>query len=105
MENSHLAHESVEDALISAVGCVKRFAGESIQQTEAYTRESPAKAIACSVGIGYLISFLPIGGLIAVTVRLVLRLVRPALMILSLAKVYELVSAGCKQPSANKAEL
>jgi large-conductance mechanosensitive channel len=103
MENSHLVHESVEQTLMSAVGNVKRFAGESFQQTEAYARESPGKVIAYSVGIGWLLSFLPIGSLIALTVRLMLRLIRPVLFMLSVAKVCELAADCCKGSPTNKA--
>lgn len=81
---------------------MKRFAPESFQQSEAYLRESPGKAIACSVGIGYFISFLPIGSLIALIVRLMLRLIRPVLFILSVAKIYELASGSCKDSPTRK---
>jgi len=102
MENSNFIHESVEQAVMSAVGNAKRFACESIQQTESLVRESPGKAIAYSVGIGWLLSLLPIGSLIALIVRLILRLIRPALFILSVAKVYELAAGCCKSSSTNK---
>lgn len=103
MENSNSGHESVEQAFLSAVWNVKRFAGESLEQTEAYTRESPGKAIGFSLGIGWLLSFLPIGSLIVLTVRLALRLIRPALFILGLAKVCELAANCCKHSPTDKA--
>lgn len=102
MENSNLVHESVEKAVMSAVGNAKRFACESIQKTETQIRQTPGKAIAYSVGIGWFLSFLPIGSLIALIVRLVLRLIRPVLFILSVAKIYELAAGCCKGSPTNK---
>ena len=95
MDNSHSGHKSVEQTFLSAVGNVKRFADESLEQTEAYTCRSPAKVIAWSVGIGWLFSLLPIGSLIVLIIRLMLRLIRPFLFIMGLAKVYELAAVGC----------
>jgi hypothetical protein len=103
MDNSNLAHFSVEQVLESAVGNVKRFASESLQQTEKCVRESPGKAVAFSAAIGWVLSFLPICSLIALIVRLMLRLIRPLLLLLSLAKAYELAVASCKRSPANKA--
>jgi hypothetical protein len=86
-----------EQVVVDAVGNAKRFADDSIRQVETFAKESPEKAIAYSIGIGYFISFLPIFGLVNLLVRIVLRLVRPVLIILSIAKVCELVCAGCKK--------
>lgn len=96
MNNSNLVHEPVEQALVSAIGDVKRFANESLQQTESYVRESPEKAVAYSLGIGFILSFLPVCGLIALIIRLMRRLIRPVLFVLGAAKVYELAVACCK---------
>jgi hypothetical protein len=103
MKNANLVQESVEQALLSAIGNVKRFADESLDRTEACIRESPEKTIACSVGIGYLLSFLPIDTFIVLIVRLMLRLIRPVLFLLGLAKVCELAAAGCKSFSNTRA--
>jgi hypothetical protein len=102
MDKSKSGQESVEQVVLSAIGNAKHFAKKTLQQTEACTRESPEKAIAYSVGIGYLLSFLPIGSLIALMVRLILRLVRPVLFILSLAKICELAATICSNSQMNK---
>lgn len=103
MDNSNLGHGSVDQVLKTAFGNVKRLVNERLQQTEKYTRESPGKAVAYSAAIGWLVSFLPICSLIALIVRLMSRLIRPVLLLLSLAKACELVVASCKRHSTNKA--
>ncbi len=60
-----------------------------VHRTEEYTREEPMKAVGIAFVAGLFITLLPIGSIIAGLLRLVLALVRPALLILGAVKLYE----------------
>lgn len=59
------------------------------QRVEAYVKEEPVKAASAAFGIGILLAFLPIGGVVTGVCRLLFLLARPLLMILGVVKIFE----------------
>ena len=60
-----------------------------VHRTEEYTREEPLKAVGVAFVAGLFMTLLPVGSIISGLLRLVLALVRPALLILGAIKLYE----------------
>lgn len=58
-------------------------------RTEQYARQEPMQALGVAFIVGLILTLLPIGSLIAGILRLVLALVRPALVVLGAVKLYE----------------
>jgi hypothetical protein len=74
------------------------FDFENIQaRAEDYVRESPSKSAAIAFLAGFVVAMLPIGGIVGALVRLILFLVRPALMIIGIVKVYEEIQRAMDQ--------
>ena len=74
------------------------FDFENIQaKAENYVRDSPSKAAAIAFLAGFVIAMLPIGGIIGALVRLILFLIRPALMVIGVIKVYEEIQRAMDQ--------
>jgi hypothetical protein len=61
-------------------------------RTEQYARQEPLQALGAAFIGGLLLTLLPLGGLIALILRLTLSLIRPALVILGAVKLYEEIS-------------
>jgi hypothetical protein len=59
------------------------------QRVEAYVKEEPVKAASAAFGIGILLAFLPIGGVVSGICRLLFLLARPLLMVLGVVKIFE----------------
>ena len=60
-----------------------------VQRTEEFTREEPLKAVGIAFVAGLFMTLLPVGSIIGGLLRLVLALVRPALLVLGAIKLYE----------------
>lgn len=60
-----------------------------VHRTEEYTREEPLKAVGIAFVAGLFMTLLPVGAIIGGLLRLVLALIRPALLILGAIKLYE----------------
>ena len=60
-----------------------------VQRVETYVKEEPVKAASAAFGLGILLAFLPIGGLVTGVCRLLFLLARPLLMILGVVKIFE----------------
>jgi hypothetical protein len=61
-------------------------------RTEQYAREEPMQAVGVAFVAGLILTLLPVGAIIAGILRLILALLRPALVILGAVKVYEEVN-------------
>jgi hypothetical protein len=60
-----------------------------VKRVEAYVKEEPVKAASAAFGLGILLAFLPIGGVVTGVFRLLFLLARPLLMILGVVKIFE----------------
>jgi len=60
-----------------------------IGRTEQYAREEPLKAVSAAFAAGLFLTLLPVGSIFVALIRLVLTLLRPALLILGAIKLYE----------------
>ena len=56
---------------------------------EKTVREEPMKAAGCAFAAGLVVAVLPVGRIVAALVRLLLALVRPALLIFGFVKLFE----------------
>ena len=74
----------------SMVDEVKSKASRTIKTYEGKVRKSPEKAMLAALATGYCLQVIPLGGLIAVPIRLTALLAKPALLALGAMKAYEL---------------
>jgi ElaB/YqjD/DUF883 family membrane-anchored ribosome-binding protein len=89
---------TVSDATDDMKTTPTQFDFEKAQaQAEDYVRESPSKAVGIAVFAGFVLAMLPIGGIIGALIRLLLFLVRPALMILGVVKVCEEIQRASEE--------
>lgn len=63
-----------------------------LRQAEDFARQEPMRAVGTAFVVGLILTLLPLGGIIAGLVRLLLCLARPGLMILGAMKLYEQVN-------------
>ncbi len=75
-----------------------QFDFEQVQaQAEDYVRKCPSKAVGIATCAGFALAMLPIGGIIGALIRLLFFLVRPALMIMGVVKVYEVIQQATEE--------
>lgn len=75
-----------------------QFDFERVQaQAEDYVRESPSKAVGLALLGGFVLAMLPIGGIIGALIRLAFFLIRPALLILGVVKVFEEIKNAAEE--------
>ena len=70
-----------------------------LNQADAFARREPAKAVASAFGVGFLINLLPIAAIVGALAAIAFTLVRPALLVFGLLKVWELCPAKNNQTS------
>jgi hypothetical protein len=75
-----------------------------VKRVEAYVKEEPVKAASAAFGLGILLAFLPVGGVVSGIFRLLFLLVRPLLMILGVVKIFEHWEDRQRQSSGQPAE-
>ncbi len=68
--------------------CKARFEA-GIADAEAKIREEPLKAVLIGTGAGLVISRLPLFGILVLVIRLALWAIKPALLIVGIAKVVD----------------
>ena len=82
---------SLEDSLNSAWENTSRSCAECYEQCEEKIRQAPIASVLFATAAGYLLNFLPIYGLFAGLVRVVLVLLKPAIFIFGAVKIVEYV--------------
>lgn len=70
-------------------GCCEGTLREWSAVAEKCTREEPVKCAAIAFLAGFLFTILPVGQIVGGVVRLLLNLIRPALVLLGAMKVFE----------------
>ena len=74
-------------------------------ECEEQVRRSPSGALLCAVVFGYILRSLPIAALIGGVVRLLLALLRPVAILLSAAKLFEVVQRETKKRARSNPSL
>jgi ABC-type transport system involved in cytochrome bd biosynthesis fused ATPase/permease subunit len=82
---------STEEKTHASGECCPGF-DELKERAEHFAREEPMQAIGAAFVAGLLLTFLPIGSVVAGIVRLAFALLRPALVLLGAVKLYEEIS-------------
>ncbi len=60
-----------------------------MQQTEVYVRENPTKSVLYALGAGYILNCLPVGRVLGGLIRLLMLVLKPALLIYGATKLYK----------------
>jgi len=84
-----MATPSLEDSLNDVWKNTGRSCAERYEQCEEKIREAPIASVLFATAAGYLLNFLPICGLLAGLVRLILVLLKPAIFIFGAIKIVE----------------
>ncbi|CAN5514500.1 hypothetical protein BH20VER3_BH20VER3_20830 [soil metagenome] len=66
---------------------------EIISQTEDFVRANPTKSLLYGVAAGFILDRLPIFSILALFVRLLLKALKPAVLIYGASKVYQAVQS------------
>lgn len=62
---------------------------DAIEQTESYVRDNPAQAVGFALLAGFILNRLPIMRMMASLLRLVLAMLKPALLAYGVTKLYQ----------------
>lgn len=62
---------------------------ETWKKVEDEVRAEPWRSVAIAIGSGFLMSFFPVGLFLSVLVRLLLKLIKPALLVFGVMKVLD----------------
>ncbi len=66
----------------------------TVRDTEEYIRHEPLKAVLWAMLAGYLMRILPMTAIVGALLRLLLTILRPALFIFGVAKLWEALRSG-----------
>ena len=76
---------------------LKSKANSKLGDCEKKVRQSPGKAVLIAMGTGYCLNRLPVASLLAVPLRLTAIFAKPALLLLGVAKLYDLAEKQSKK--------
>lgn len=90
-KNDRQSRQSVEQMLASSFESVRSNVTDRFHGAEESVRREPGKALLIAVFAGYVLRLLPIGAIIGAILSIAMTLLRPAILLLGAAKVYEFV--------------
>lgn len=93
--NSETTSCPVEKALGAACGAVRRAGKECCEDCADQIRRSPVASVMAAAGAGYILSFLPVAALLGALLGLLLRLIKPMLILFGVIKVAHLIRGSC----------
>ncbi|MEA3209231.1 MAG: hypothetical protein QOE70_2288 [Chthoniobacter sp.] len=89
--NTNGASRTVEASVASALRSAQETVRHCYVDCEASVRQSPSTSLFVAVAVGYVLRSLPIGALLGGLIRVLVSMVRPAVLLFSAAKLYELL--------------
>jgi hypothetical protein len=81
--------QNPEDFLQQNLSAARAGIEGKVNEATTYTRENPEKALMWALGGGYLLRMLPITGIFAALIRVLLALLKPAAAIYGIAKIWQ----------------
>jgi len=90
--------DPIEDRVDAFLRQARETLGDHIASCEERIAESPGKSVLIAFGAGYVARSLPLGAMISLPARLVLKIAPPLLLALGAAKAYEAVRCSFATP-------
>jgi len=83
------ARQTPEEFIEENLRAAKARVDKSVQDATAYAQLYPGKALLWAAGGGYLLRILPVNAILGAVVRLVTTLLKPAVLIYGVAKLWQ----------------
>ena len=94
--------ETIETGLRDALQRSQSGFSEQVEQLEDKVRKSPTDSVLVAGVIGYFLHILPLGALVGGVLRLIIALIRPAVLVYAASKLYELVKSTSAPSPADR---